>query len=98
MCHLYCQCVTYIVNVSLILSMQINHYAHVCIVTVLKTNVHNNDMCLINFSTYLFSCVKFFWIQLILKIYYRQEFPNVLYIIASVFPVLNTRTKQYRHF
>ena len=58
-----------------------------------KANLYNNDMCLINFSTYLFSSVKFFWIQLTLKIYYCQEFPNLRYFIASVVPVLNTETK-----
>ena len=46
----------------------------------LETNMHNNDACLINFTAYLFSCVKFSWTQLTLKIYYRRKFPDLRYI------------------
>ena len=44
------------------------------------SNVHNNDACLINFTVYLFSYVKFSWNQLTLKIYYRQKFSDLRYI------------------
>ena len=50
-----------------------NKSSHILVVS--KTNVHNNDTCLINFTTYLFSCVKFSWIKLTLKIYYIENFP-----------------------
>ena len=39
--------------------MQYSHMYRLC---------HNNDVCLINFTPYLFLCVKFSWIQLTLKI------------------------------
>ena len=53
----------------------VNKSSHVLIVS--KTNVHDNDTSyLINFTMYLFLCVKFSWIHLTLKIYYRCKFPD----------------------
>ena len=43
---------------------------HVLIVS--KTNVHNDDATLINFTTYLFLCDQFSWMQLTLKFYYHR--------------------------
>ena len=40
------------------------------ITTCQAIKVYNNDTCLINFTIYLFSCVKFLWTQLASKIYY----------------------------
>ena len=55
-----------------------NKSPHVLIVS--KTNMHNNDTCLIHFVAYLFSCAKFSWIQLTLKIYYCQNFLDLRYM------------------
>ena len=40
-------------------------------VIVLTTNMHKNDARLIKITAYVFSYVKFSWIQLTLKIYYH---------------------------
>ena len=45
-----------------------------------RSNVHNNDAHIINFTVFLFSCVKFSWNQLTSKIYYRQKFPDLRYV------------------
>ena len=45
---------------------------------VSKTNMHNNDACLINFTAFLLLCAKFSWIQLTLKIYYHQKFQYIV--------------------
>ena len=44
---------------------------------MMLSNMHINDARLIIFTIYLFSCVKFSWNQLILKIYCRRKFPNL---------------------
>ena len=44
-----------------------------------RNNVQNNDVRVINFTAYLFSCDKFSWAQLTLKIYYRRKFPDLQY-------------------
>ena len=45
------------------------------------SNVHNNNACLINFTIYLFSYVKFLWNQLTSKIYYHRKSPDLQYIV-----------------
>ena len=41
--------------------LQINHHMHLCQKQIAMHN-HDLDVCLINFITYLFLCIKFLWI------------------------------------
>ena len=72
-----------------------------CALTALNNKVNKHAqyiVCLIIFTTYLFSCVNFSWIQLTLKIYYHQKFPDLQYSVKATVQCNLSKVKRCHGF